>query len=103
MTAFDAAVTVMFADMNMSVTATYEPAGGDAFSLRVMRQAPVGEYGFDDTRISSESVSFLVRRADVAQPASGDRIVCDGQARIVQGVPELDAERLVWTIDTRPA
>lgn len=102
MSAFDHAASVIFRDANVTVAATYTPAGGTATGVRVVRQAPVMDMGFGNSRVSSESVTFQVRRADVAEPRSGDVIVCDGQTRIVQGEPDLDAERLVWTLDTRP-
>jgi hypothetical protein len=39
----------------------------------------------------------------VAAPAAGDTLVIDGRTVAVQGTPLLDAEGLVWTLDTRPA
>jgi hypothetical protein len=41
--------------------------------------------------------------SEVAPPRPGDRLVLDGEAFVVQGEPVRDRERLVWTIDTRPA
>lgn len=102
MSAFSAAVDVIFADANMALAAVYTPGGGDPVAVRVIRQAPVEEFGFDQRRISSEVRVYRLRRSEVASPAPGDRLVCDGETRIVQGQPELDSERLVWTLDTRP-
>jgi hypothetical protein len=102
MTVFAHAAAVIFGDTNISVAATYQPVGGYPEPLRVVRQAPVMDMGFGTSRVSSESVTFQVRRADVPTAQSGDIIICEGQTRIVQGEPDLDAERLVWTLDTRP-
>jgi len=46
---------------------------------------------------------FDVRQREVPAPVAGDVIVHDGDSFVVQGEPRLDAERLVWTIDVRPA
>ncbi|MRX51661.1 hypothetical protein GI374_14695 [Paracoccus sp. S-4012] len=34
---------------------------------------------------------------------TGDRIEIDGEAFLIQGEPLRDCERLVWTVDLRPA
>ena len=35
--------------------------------------------------------------------ASGDPVKAVGDSFVVQGEPRLDAERLIWTVDLRPA
>ena len=40
---------------------------------------------------------------EVANPRPGDRIVVAGEAFVVQGEPVRDRERLVWTLEVRPA
>ena len=44
-----------------------------------------------------------LRVAEVANPRPGDRIEIDGEAFLIQGEPVRDRERLVWTVDLRPA
>ena len=44
-----------------------------------------------------------LRVAVVANPRPGDRIEIDGDAFLIQGEPVRDRERLVWTVDLRPA
>jgi hypothetical protein len=44
-----------------------------------------------------------LRIAEVPQPRPGDRIEIDGEAFLIQGEPARDRERLVWTVDLRPA
>ena len=44
-----------------------------------------------------------LRLAEVANPRPGDRIEIDGEAFLIQGEPVRDRERLVWTVDLRPA
>jgi len=41
--------------------------------------------------------------AEVPMPRPGERIEIDGEAFLVQGEPVRDRERLVWTVDLRPA
>ncbi len=44
-----------------------------------------------------------LRVAEVPNPRPGDRIEIGGDAFIMQGEPVRDRERLVWTVDIRPA
>jgi hypothetical protein len=42
--------------------------------------------------------------SDVVSPHPDDQLVVDGQTFVIQGEPEWrDPNRLVWTLDTRPA
>ena len=54
-------------------------------------------------RIWSEATRIDLRVAEVAQPRPGERIEIDGEAFLIQGEPVRDRERLVWTINLRPA
>ena len=58
---------------------------------------------FGDARLWSETTRIDLRVAEVANPRPGDRIEIDGDAFLIQGEPVRDRERLVWTIDLRPA
>jgi hypothetical protein len=102
-TAFAAAVDALFADPNLGRDATYEPADGDPFPVRVIARRADAITDFGDARLWSETTRFDVRASEVAAPRPGDRIVIDGTPYIVQGEPQRDRERLVWTIDTRPS
>ena len=103
MTAFAAAVDALFADPNLGRAAMYEPADGDPFPVRVIARRADAITDFGEARLWSETTRFDLRVAEVAAPRPGDRIVIDGATYIVQGEPVRDRERLVWTIDTRPA
>jgi hypothetical protein len=103
MTAFAVAVDALFADANLGRDATYEPADGDPFPVRVIARRADAITEFGEARLWSETTRFDVRVAEVANPRPGDRIVIDGEAFVVQGEPVRDRERLVWTLDTRPA
>jgi hypothetical protein len=51
-----------------------------------------------ETRIHAETATFEVRASEVASPRPG------GETFVIQGEPERrDPDRLVWTVDVRPA
>jgi hypothetical protein len=103
MTAFDAAIDDLFADANLAVTVLYEPAGGEARPVRALVRRPDRDIEFSDITVQTSTAVFEIRRHDVPAPLAGDIIVHDGDSFVVQGEPRLDDERLIWTLDTRPA
>jgi hypothetical protein len=103
MTAFAAAIDALFADPNLAGDAVYRAAGADpgiAVKVIVRRPDRIGDFG--DTRIASETATFDVRTAEIAEPAAGDTLELDGATYVIQGTPVRDAERLIWTIGARP-
>ena len=44
-----------------------------------------------------------VRVADLPAPRAGDVIVIGADSHVIQGEPLRDRERLIWTLDLRPA
>jgi hypothetical protein len=102
MSAFAAAVDALFADPNLGREASYEPADGEAFPVRVIARRADAITEFGDARLWSETTRFDVRVSEVAAPLPGDRLVLGGTDYIVQGEPQRDRERLVWTLDVRP-
>ena len=102
MTVFEGAVDATFAAFG--VEAVYTPAGGDPVTARVIARRPDTIVGFGETRIHTETATFEVRASDVATPRPGDQVTVDGQTFIIQGEPERrDPDRLVWSLDVRPA
>jgi len=101
--AFASAMDVLFTDPNIGRDAVYTPEGGIPFPVRVIarRGDLVSEFG--DRRVASATVVLDLRVSEVADPRAGDRIELAGEILVVQGTPQRDAERLVWTLDTRPA
>ena len=103
MTAFAAAIDVLFADLNLGIDAVYRAGGADpGMPVRVILRRPDRISEFGQTRIVAETVIIDVRISDVAAPADGDTIEADGMVYVVQGEPLRDVERLVWTIEARP-
>lgn len=58
---------------------------------------------FGEARIWSETSRIDLRVAEVPAPHPGAKIEIDGDAFLIQGEPRRDRERLVWTVDLRPA
>ena len=103
MSAFAAALGALFGDPNIGRDAGYIADGGAPMLVRVVarRNDAISEFG--DARLWSETTRIDLRVAEVANPRPGDRIEIDGEAFLIQGEPVRDRERLVWSIDLRPA
>jgi hypothetical protein len=102
MTVFQGAVDTTFAAFG--IDATYTAAGGEPVSVRVIARRPDTIVGFSETRIHAETATFEVRASEVANPRSDDQLTVDGQTFAIQGEPERrDPDRLVWSLDVRPA
>jgi hypothetical protein len=102
MSAFAVAVDILFADPKLARGATWEPADGDPFPVRVIARRADAITDFGDARLWSETTRFDLQVGEVPSPRPGDRLILDGEAFVVQGEPERDRERLVWTLDVRP-
>ena len=104
MTAFAAATDVLFADPHLARDAVYRSAGaGYGIPVRVMLRRPDRIESFGETRLASSTTMLDVRASEVAEPVAGDTLEVDGRTVVVQGTPLLDAEGLIWSLDTRPA
>jgi hypothetical protein len=103
MTAFAAALDALFADRNLARDATYQPAEGEPLPVRVIPRRADAVTAFGEARLWSETTRLDLCVSEVAEPRPGDRLVLDGETLVIQGEPVRDRERLVWTLDTRPA
>jgi len=103
MNAFAAAVGALFADPNVGRDAVYIAEGGAPVLVRVVVRRADAVTDFGDARLWSETTRVDLRVAEVPNPRPGDRIEIDGDAYLMQGEPVRDRERLVWTVDLRPA
>jgi hypothetical protein len=101
MTVFQGVGDATFA---FGIDATYTPAGGDPVTVRLIARRPDTIVGFGETRIHAETARFEVRVNEVASPRPGDQLAVDSETFVIQGEPERrDPDRLVWTVDVRPA
>ena len=98
MSAFDAAIDDLFADPNMGVTVSYQGR-----PVRALVRRPDRDVEFSDITVQTGTAVFEIQRREVPEPQAGHIIVHDGDSFVVQGEPRQDAERLIWTLDTRPA
>ena len=103
MSVFTFALDVLFADPNLARDAIYVSEGGAPRMVRAMARRADAIAEFGGARLWSETTRVDIRVAEVAAPRPGDRVEMDGEAFLVEGEPVRDRERLVWTIDLRPA
>ena len=103
MTAFAAVVDALFADPNIGREAVYIAVGGAPVLVRIVSRQADAITDFGDARLWSETTRIDLRVAEVAKPSPGERIEIDGHAFLIQGEPVRDRERLVWSVDLRPA
>jgi hypothetical protein len=101
--ALELALDALFADAHLARDVVYTAEGGAPALVRAMLRRPDDISSFGDARIWSETTRLDLRLAEVANPRPGDRIEIDGEAFLIQGEPVCDRERLVWTVDLRPA
>ena len=103
MTAFADALDALFADAHLARDVVYTAEGGAPVLVRAILRRPDDVTNFGDARIWSETTRIDLRVAEVPAPRPGDRIEIEGEAFLIQGEPVRDRERLVWTVDLRPA
>ncbi len=103
MSVFAQAIDDLFADPNLAKDAVYLPEGGEPIAVRVIARRPDRVLDFGDARLHAETAIFEVRASDVPSPRPSDRFEVGGEMFVIQGEPIRDSERLVWTLDTRPA
>ncbi|MCX8999140.1 hypothetical protein NOF55_18710 [Rhizobiaceae bacterium BDR2-2] len=103
MRAFAAAIGALFADPNIGRDAVYIADGGVSVPVRVVARRADAITDFGDARLWSETTRIDLRVTEVPNPHPGDRIEIGSGAFLIQGEPVRDRERLVWTVDLRPA
>ena len=103
MSVFTAAIDNLFADPSIARDGVYVADGGTPVLVRVALRRADEITGFGEARLWSETTRIDLRTAEVPNPRPGDRIEIEGEAFLIQGGPVRDRERLVWTLDLRPA
>ena len=101
--AFASAMEILFTDPNIGREAVYTSDGGAPLLVRIVSRQADAISDFGDARLWSETTRIDLRVAEVPAPRPGDRLEMGGDAFLVQGEPVRDRERLVWTVDLRPA
>jgi hypothetical protein len=103
MSVFIAAIDNVFCDPNIARDAVYVADGGTPVFVRVVMRRADDITAFGEARLWSETIRIDLRVAEVPNPRPGERIEINSEAFVIQGEPVRDRERLVWTLDLRPA
>jgi hypothetical protein len=102
MTVFQGAVDATFAAFG--IDAVYTSVGDGPAPVRVIASRPDTIVGFGETRIHAETATFEVRASEVPSPRPADQLTVGDETCVIQGEPERrDPDRLVWSLDVRPA
>jgi len=104
MNAFAAAMDRIFGNATMAVDAYWiSTASTEEHAIRAIRRAPDEISSFGSARILSDTTTVDVRVSELADPRPDDLILFGTESFVIQGEPVRDRERLVWTLDLRPA
>ena len=104
MSIFEAALGRIFGNPSMAVAAVWISATtSEERPIRVIRRAPDRITEFGAGRFVSDSIMVDVRLSDLPAPRPDDVIVIGTDSHVIQGEPLRDRERLIWTLDLRPA
>ena len=104
MSVFAAAMDRIFTHATMAAPALWISATtSEDRAILVIRRAPDRVTYFGSGRLVSETTVVDVRVADLPTPRPGDVIVIGAESHVIQGEPLRDRERLIWTLDLRPA
>ena len=104
MTVFAAAVGRIYANPSMAVAALWISATtSEERPIRMISRAPDRITEFGAARFVSDTMMVDVRVSDLRDPRPGDLIVIGADSFTIQGEPIRDRERLIWTLDLRPA
>lgn len=104
MSVFAAAMDRIFAHAAMAVPALWISAStSEERPIRIIRRAPDRVTDFGAGRFVSDTMAVDVCVADLPEPRPGDVMVIGTDSHVIQGEPLRDRERLIWTLDLRPA
>lgn len=104
MSVFAAALDRIFTHAAMAAPALWISATtSEERPIRVMTRAPDHITEFGVGRFVSDTMVVDVRLSDLPAPRPGDLIVIGADSFMIQGEPIRDRERLIWTLDLRPA
>ena len=104
MSVFAAAMDRIFTQADMAASALWiSTTTSEERPIRIIRRAPDRVTDFGAGRFVSDTTVVDVRVADLPTPRPGDVIVIGADSHVIQGEPQRDRERLIWTLDLRPA
>ena len=104
MSVFATAMDRIFTHASMAAPALWISAHtSEERPIRIIRRAADRVTDFGAGRFVSDTMVVDVRVADLPAPRPGDLIVIGADSHMIQGEPLRDRERLIWTLDLRPA
>ena len=104
MSVFAAAMDRIFTHAAMAAPALWISATtSEERPIRIIARAPDRITDFGAGRFVSDTTMVDVRVGDLPHPRPGDLIVIGTDSQVIQGEPLRDRERLIWTLDLRPA
>ena len=104
MSVFESALGRIFGNPSMAVAAVWISATtSEERPIRVIRRAPDRITEFGAGRFVSDIMMVDVQVSDLPDPRPGDLLVIGADSFTLQGEPTRDRERLVWSLDLRPA
>lgn len=103
MTAFAAAIDVLFADPNIGRDAIWRAGGGGAgIGVRIVFRAPDAIANFGNGRFVTQSRFLDVRISEIATLEAGDTFEIGAAIYVVEGDPLRDDDGLIWQAEVRP-
>ena len=104
MSVFAAAIDRLFTHASMAAPALWISATtSEERPIRFIARAPDHVTDFGAGRFVSDTTVVEVRVTDLPAPRPGDLIVIGAESHVIQGEPLRDRDRLIWTLDLRPA
>ena len=103
MTAFLAALDLLFADLNLAHEAWYRDSEGQFTRIRIVLRRNDDVTAFGAARLVSDTFRFDVRVSELPAPRPDEQILLGEETFLIQGEPLRDRDRSVWTIEATPA
>lgn len=103
MSAFAHATAALFLDANLSVEIWHRDSEGQFTRATGVLRRPDEITSFGAARLISDTTRIDVRVADIPAPRPQEQILIGEETFLIQGEPQRDRERLVWTLELTPA
>ena len=104
MSVFAAAMDRLFTHPDFGTAALWiSAATSEERPIHLIARAPDRVTDFGAGRFVSNTTVVEVRVADLPAPRPGDLILIGAESHVIQGEPLRDRDRLIWTLDLRPA
>ena len=103
MSAFANAASMLVRDPTLSVEIWHRDSEGQFTRARGILRRPDEITSFGPARLMSDTTRMDVRVADLPAPRPDEQILIGEETFLIQGEPQRDRERLIWTLELTPA